>query len=77
MRKRPRLRPPAKRGDSSDDQEAARKRAEEAFVEGVVARGEAAKPGPNGKLPPGATHEIVEEREGRPPKLRRRRFSLF
>jgi hypothetical protein len=76
VRKRPRLRPPAKRGDSSEDQEA-RKRAEEAFVEGVVARGEAAKPGPNGELPPGATHEIVEEREGRPPKLRRRRFSLF
>lgn len=48
----------------------------EAFVEGVIARGEAVKRvGRKAKLPPGATHEIVgEDEEGRP-KLRRRRFS--
>jgi hypothetical protein len=48
--------------------------AEEAYVRGLVARGEAAK-AVDGKLPPGATHEIVEERPGRVPKVVRRRFS--
>lgn len=48
--------------------------AEEAFVKGLIARGEAAK-AVDGKLPPGATHEIVEERPGQLPKLVRRRFS--
>jgi len=50
--------------------------AEEAFVRGLIERGEAAKPDQNGKLPPGATHEIVEEVEGGLPKIRRRRFSM-
>jgi hypothetical protein len=48
--------------------------AEESFVRGLLARGEAAK-AVDGKLPPGATHEIVEERPGRLPKVVRRRFS--
>lgn len=48
--------------------------AEEAFVEGLIARGEAAK-AVDGKLPPGATHEIVEERPGRLPRVVRRRYS--
>jgi hypothetical protein len=48
--------------------------AEEAFIRGLIARGEAAK-AVDGKLPPGATHEIVEERPGRLPKVVRRRFS--
>lgn len=48
--------------------------AEEAFVRGLIVRGEAAK-AVDGKLPPGATHEIVEERPGRLPKVVRRRFS--
>ena len=47
---------------------------EEVFVSGLVERGEAARPD-DGELPPGATHEIVEEREGRLPKVKRRRFS--
>lgn len=51
------------------------KRAAEHFTEGVLRRGEAAKSS-DGKLPPGATHEIVQEKEGELPKLRRRRFSL-
>jgi hypothetical protein len=50
--------------------------AEEAFVRGVIERGEAAKPDRDGKLPPRATHEIIEETEGKLPKIRRRRFSL-
>jgi hypothetical protein len=50
--------------------------AEEAFVRGLIDRGEAAK-AVDGKLPPGATHEIVEERPGRLPKVVRRRFSAF
>jgi len=48
--------------------------AEEAFVRGLIARGEAAK-AVDGKLPAGATHEIVEERPGHLPKVVRRRFS--
>lgn len=48
--------------------------AEEAFVRGLIVRGEAAK-AVDGELPPGATHEIVEERPGRLPKVVRRRFS--
>jgi hypothetical protein len=53
------------------------KRAEEKFVEDLLARGEAAKPDADGNLPPSATHEIVEEPEGELPKVRRRRFSAF
>jgi hypothetical protein len=52
-------------------------KAAERFVEDLLIRGEAAHPGPQGELPPGATHEIVEEpgRSPIPPKVRRRRFS--
>lgn len=53
----------------------ARKAAEE-FVRGVLARGEAARPSKKGRLPPGATHEIVDEPAEGLPRLRRRRFSL-
>jgi hypothetical protein len=51
--------------------------AEQVFVEGVLARREAAKP-VDGELPAGATHEIVEDdREGAPPKIRRTRFKAY
>jgi hypothetical protein len=50
---------------------------EKRHVEGLLARGEAAKAAEDGELPPGATHEIVEEREGELPKVRRRRYSLY
>jgi hypothetical protein len=50
--------------------------AEEHFVRGLLARGEAAKR-VDGELPAEATHEIVEEPEGELPKVRRRRFSAF
>lgn len=48
--------------------------AEQAFVRGLVERGEAAYPDRDGKLPPGATHEIVGEGSDGLPIVRRRRF---
>lgn len=48
--------------------------AELAFIEATIARGEAQSAGPDGELPPGATHEIVETPSG-PPTVRRKRFS--
>jgi hypothetical protein len=52
------------------------KTAAEKFVRDLLTRGEAARPDERGGLPPGATHEIVEEREGEPPKIKRKRFSV-
>jgi len=48
--------------------------AEDAFVRAMIDRGQAAKR-VNGVLPPGATHEIVEDRPGQLPKIVRRRFA--
>jgi len=48
--------------------------AERAFVAGLIARGEAARPDEHGNLPAGATHELVEDEAGRT-IARRRRFS--
>ena len=45
------------------------------FVRGLMARGEAAKADAQGKLPPGATHEIVGETADGLPIVVRRRFS--
>ena len=51
--------------------------AERAFTKGVLARGEAAKP-VDGELPPGATHEIVDDGpEGAAPTIRRTRFKAY
>jgi hypothetical protein len=47
------------------------------FVRGLIARGEAAKADADGKLPKGATHEIVGETEEGEPIVVRRRFSAF
>jgi hypothetical protein len=46
----------------------------EAFIRGLLARGDAAKPNPDGSLPKGATHEIVGEAPNGLPIVRRRRF---
>jgi hypothetical protein len=46
------------------------------FVAGLIRRGEAAYPMEDGRLPPGATHEIIDEGPGKPPTVVRRRFSL-
>ena len=57
--------------------------AKEKFVRDVVTRGEAAESDQTGKLPPGATHEIVRPRRGGKgaaadlPVIRRKRFSAF
>jgi hypothetical protein len=50
---------------------------EERHARELIDRGEAAHPDAEGKLPPGATHEIVEDEPGKPPKVKRRRFSLY
>jgi hypothetical protein len=44
------------------------------WVRDLIVRGEAAWP-VNGSLPPGATHEIIEEKHGETPVVVRRRFS--
>jgi len=49
----------------------------EKFVKGLVANRQAAKPLPDGTLPPGATHEIIGETPSGLPIVRRRRFSAF
>jgi hypothetical protein len=61
--------PPA--GDDEKDPAA-----ERAFVESLIASGQAAKPDSQGRLPPGATHEIVETENGEL-KVVRRRFSAY
>jgi hypothetical protein len=51
-----------------------REAAERRFAEDLTTRREAVEPGTD-PLPPRATHEVVEERDGVPSKVRRRRFS--
>lgn len=65
-----------KKDETSEKTDEAEKAAER-FVEDLLIRGEAVHPDPHGDLPPGATHEIVEEPGGRKPKVRRRRFSTY
>ena len=48
-----------------------------AFVKGIVERGEAALPDSAGRLPAGATHEIVGQAPNGLPILVRRRFNAF
>jgi hypothetical protein len=59
------------------EQESAKDAAERKFVEDTLIRGEAAEADAEGKLPPDATHEIVEEHEGELPTIRRKRFKAF
>ena len=60
-------------GPKSSTQKDARK-AEEAFIRGLIDRGEAAKADEHGNLPPGATHEIIGVSESGLPIVIRRRF---
>jgi hypothetical protein len=60
-------------GRKSSTQKDARK-AEEAFIRGLIDRGEAAKADEHGNLPPGATHEIIGVSESGLPIVIRRRF---
>ena len=48
---------------------------ERRFIEDLVERGEAVE-AVDGELPDPATHEVVERPAGRPPKVKRRRFTL-
>jgi len=50
------------------------KRVEEAYIRGLIERGEAAKADEHGNLPPGATHEIVGVAPSGLPIVVRRRF---
>lgn len=54
----------------------AAEQAEQVFVAGLIARGEAAAPDENGRLPAGATHELIQDDQGRM-TVKRRRFSAF
>ena len=66
----------AEKSKKSGTKKEKEKTAGEKFAQDVLTRGEAARPDEHGDLPPGATHEIVEECEGGPPKIKRRRFSI-
>jgi hypothetical protein len=48
-----------------------------AFVKGLLDNHLAARPLPDGSLPPGATHEIVGEGENGLPIVKRKRFSAY
>ena len=50
---------------------------EKRFVRDLLIRGEAAKPLPDGDLPAGATHKIVEDCEEDLPQVERERFSIY
>jgi molybdopterin biosynthesis enzyme len=51
--------------------------ASKAYVQGLVARGEAVRVAPGAPLPAGATHEIVGETETGLPIVKRRRYNAF
>ena len=57
--------------DATSDSERARR----AYIDGLIARGEAAAADESGELPPGATHALVKRAPGAPPDVTRRRFS--
>jgi len=70
-------RKPRKKKTEKTEKGTGEEKAAERFVEDLLVRGEAVCPDPQGDLPPGATHEIVEEPGGgKPPKVKRRRFSV-
>ena len=74
---RKRVKPAAPRKPRTPKKRSASKRAEEAaFVASLVAHGQAVRVPPGGKLPPGATHELVKDDKGEP-KVVRKRFSAF
>jgi hypothetical protein len=49
---------------------------EAAYAETLIESGQAARPDKEGKLPPGATHIIVDDKETGKIKVVRRRFSI-
>jgi hypothetical protein len=77
-KKSARKRAVGKPAEKSRKAKAARKSTKDrdAFVASLIAHGQAAKPRADGTLPPGATHEITEGKDGEV-KVVRRRFSLL
>lgn len=67
-------RPAAKIEKGGDERDAA---AERAFIESLIATGQAAVPDATGKLPAGATHEIVAPEGDDGPKVVRKRASIY
>lgn len=61
-------RSPSPRGTQSPD--------EKAYVDSLIAHGQAAKRRADGTLPPGATHELIEDENG-VVRAVRRRFSTL
>jgi hypothetical protein len=62
-------------GKPDGEQDERARKAREAYEQGLIERGEAAVADADGKLPPGATHEIVGKDATGRPILKRRRFS--
>ena len=74
--KRARTSKPKKRAVAKRVRSAGASAEEKAFVDTLIATGEAACPDADGKLPPGATHAIVPDQRGKPTVVRRR-FSAY
>jgi hypothetical protein len=77
--KTPRPRSPGSKAKKSKAKKTATPKAptpEERFVQDLIARGEAGRRDQDGNLPPGVTHEIVDDPDGGPPTIVRRRFSI-
>jgi hypothetical protein len=51
-------------------------RDEKAYIDSLIANGQAARPLADGTLPPGATHELIEDENGVMRAIRRRFSSL-
>jgi hypothetical protein len=70
-------RAPAKRERKATKRSSRPKTAEEqAFIDSLVAHGQAVSVPAGGKLPPGATHELVEDEHGEVRAVRRRFSAL-
>ncbi len=68
----------AKKGTSKTVKKRAKSGAEEKFVDNLITRGEAVKKtGGKQKLPPGATHWLVENKDEKAATVQRARFSLI
>lgn len=71
----------AARKKSCEDVPAATEKteAEKRFIRDLLIRGEAVEPLPDGELPAGATHKIVENKDEKEdlPQVERERFSIY
>jgi hypothetical protein len=67
---------PRKRSGPGKGHESDKKKEAEAYTRSLVAHGQAVKVPAGGKLPSGATHELVEDADGTVRPVRRR-FSLL